>query len=89
MRTYYIIRKGSNSANQTMCDAAILGTVDGKKQAEAVAEEIGSNETDITVYANQWIKVCNRKEAEKEVGFSIDEIDGFYNRHPDIENFFI
>ena len=53
MARYIVVRYGSNAANQSMCNRAVLGTVDGKNREQAMeaATELGP------VYNNQHLEL--------------------------------
>lgn len=72
MRKYYIVRTGSNSANQHMQQWALLETVEGKLEAEKMLKDIQDNQTHHTVYANQWVGIWTAKEC-KRCGINISE----------------
>lgn len=68
MRNYFIVRRGSNRANQSMQEISILGIARGKNCAKKTTELISHNKTDYTCYSNQYILILTHKEAKKIFG---------------------
>ena len=70
MATYIIYRRGSNAANQSLCDRAVVGIVEARGAENAVAT--AHAELGVTCYANQhltaklWSRASNvdREEAD-------------------------
>ena len=50
---YIVVRHGSNAYNQSMCNRAVIGSVDARNRAEAMelAQALG------TVYNNQYLEL--------------------------------
>lgn len=86
MRTYYIARKGSNSANQSMLEWMILGCTQGKVNAEHITDIINENKTEFTVYANQKVYFLTKKEVLKYTGSAPPEN---WIKHSSIPNLLI
>lgn len=74
-RFYLVIRHGSNAANQSMCQRAVLGIVEADNKTEA--RELA--ESKWTVYNNQHLEILTADESTDEDWNAAQEtVDAIY-----------
>ena len=76
MATYVIYRHGSNSANQSMCDKAVVGLLEAKSKKDALAR--AEQELHLTVYNNQYLSAVAWSKAQagdREAAEDLDSIE--------------
>lgn len=83
MKNYIVIRHGSNSANQSMCQEAVVGIIEANNKKEAKEEAYNK----WTFYNNQYPEIKTFSEAtklEKEVAMEINAIDSIIIKKEEI-----
>lgn len=61
MATWIVLRHGSNAANQSLCQTAVVGVVQARNKREAANKFAHS----VTVYANQFLEFLPQSKAKR------------------------
>lgn len=81
MATYIVLRHGSNKANQSMTQTAVIGSIEAKSREEA-RERFNDENPTVTVYANQHLGFVPQSKAKAWQIQEAGEAD-LYNRADD------
>ena len=82
-RTYYIIRVGSNGANQHFQQYRLIGVINGAKNRDKYYDKIQDL---ISRYNNQYIIFTTLKDAKNKLGNNFEE-DAYYTSHSECSEF--